>query len=74
MVLHVDLDVIDGAELPGLWYPTPDGPSRAEVVAAVRRVLDSGRVIALHIACPWEPGRDEENRARLLAELTQPTG
>ncbi|GHF43243.1 arginase [Amycolatopsis bartoniae] len=74
VVLHVDLDVIDGAELPGLWYPAPDGPSRAEVVAAVRRVLDSGQVVALHIACPWEPGQDEENRSRLLAELTQSTG
>ncbi|SFK63438.1 arginase [Amycolatopsis sacchari] len=70
VLLHVDLDVIDSAELPGLLFPAPDGPTRSAVLTAVRRLLDSGRVAALHVACPWEPGRDQENRRRLLSELT----
>ncbi|TVT24612.1 arginase family protein [Amycolatopsis acidiphila] len=70
VVLHVDLDVIDAGELPGLLFPVSGGPSRDEVVAAVRRVLDSGQVVAFDVACPWHPGQDNDNRARLLAEIT----
>lgn len=70
VVLHLDVDVIDAAELPGLLFPVSGGPSRDAVLAAVRRILDSGQVVALDIACPWYPGQDNDNRARLLAELT----
>jgi arginase len=55
LVLHVDVDVIDSGELPGLRFPAPGGPTRAAVVAAVRRVLATGRVAALNLACPWHP-------------------
>lgn len=71
VVLHVDVDVIDAAELPGLLFPASGGPARDTVLAAVRRVLESGRVVALDIACPWEPGQDTENRRALLAEITR---
>ena len=54
--LHVDFDVIDSAELPGLMYPVPDGPSRKKVGKAIRRVLDTGRVVAVGGACTWVPG------------------
>ncbi|HET6500726.1 MAG TPA: arginase family protein [Amycolatopsis sp.] len=71
IVLHVDVDVIDCAELPGLGFPAPDGPSSAAVIASVKRILAEGDVVAVHIACPWNPvqGRDHENRARLLKQL-----
>ncbi|MEV4053722.1 arginase family protein [Amycolatopsis sp. NPDC049688] len=72
LVLHIDVDVIDPAELPGTRFPAPDGPTQAAVLDAVRRVLDTGRVVAVDIACPWHPARDEQDtatRARLLAEL-----
>jgi arginase family enzyme len=72
LVLHVDLDVIDSAELPGLLFPAPGGPSRRAVLDAVRQVLATGRVVAVDIACPWHPPRDEQEtaaRADLLAEL-----
>lgn len=70
VVLHVDLDVIDEAELPGLRFPVPGGPSTGDVVGAVHRVLDTGRVAALSIACPWHP-RDDPRRAGLLAVLAR---
>jgi arginase len=72
LVLHVDLDVLDPAELPGLLFPAPDGPSTAEVVAAVRRILATGRVVALDLACTWhaaEDGRVRRTRTDLLAAL-----
>lgn len=71
MVLHIDVDVIDSDELPGLRFPAPSGPSTAAVLAAVRRVVDSGRVVAVDVACPWNPGQgpDAEIRTRLLADL-----
>lgn len=69
VVLHVDVDVIDAAELPGLLFPVDGGPTREAVLAAVRGVLASGRVVALDVACPWKPGQDKENRRALLAEI-----
>lgn len=71
VVLHVDVDVIDADDLPGLLFPVHDGPPAGTVVAAVRRLLDTGRVAALSIACPWHPG-DDPRRADLLAALTRP--
>ncbi|HWE90555.1 MAG TPA: arginase family protein [Pseudonocardiaceae bacterium] len=72
LVLHVDVDVIDSAELPGLRFPVSGGPSAAAVVAAARRVLDTGRVVAVDIACPWHPGDRGQNEARasLLTRIT----
>lgn len=72
IVLHVDLDVIDGAELPGLRYSVPNGPSTAEVVTAVRHVLTTRDVVAFDLACPWHPVADNRPRAELLRALTAP--
>ncbi|MCI4063139.1 arginase family protein [Micromonospora sp. R77] len=73
IVLHVDVDVVDAAVLPGLLFPAPDGPSADDVVAACRRVVATGRVVAVDIACPWTSVADERvtgPRAELLARLT----
>ena len=73
LVLHVDVDVIDAGELPGLRFPAASGPSTDAVLRAVRRVLATGRVVALDIACPWHPARDDREaavRTALLAALT----
>ncbi|GIF37300.1 arginase family protein [Actinoplanes xinjiangensis] len=63
LVVHVDLDVIDAAEVPRLRFPVADGPSAAEVLAACGRLLATGRVAAVHVACPWLPATDEAERA-----------
>ncbi|OLF18626.1 arginase family protein [Actinophytocola xanthii] len=68
VVVHVDLDVVDAAELSGLLFPVPGGPSAGTVVEAVRRIRASGRVVALSVACTWHPG-DDPRRAELLAAL-----
>lgn len=72
LILHVDLDVIDAAELPGLLFPAPGGPPVSAVVEAVRRVLATGRVSVLDIACPWKPAgeqRAQQARTDLLRAL-----
>jgi arginase len=72
LVLHIDVDVITADDLPGLLFPVPGGPSWPAVVDAARRVLATGRVVAVDIACPWHPARDEQDtatRTRLLTEL-----
>lgn len=73
LLLHVDLDVIDPDEVPGMLFPTPGGPSADAVAGAVHRVMDTGRVRAVSIGCTWHPDRDEELpgglRAKLLTSL-----
>jgi arginase len=72
LVVHADLDVIDPGELPGLRVPAPGGPSAGEVVAALRRLQATGRVVAWDIACTWLPatsGAQTRVRRQLLASL-----
>ena len=71
LILHIDLDVITPAELTGMRVPAPGGPSADAVLAAARRVLGTGRVVALDLACTWLPGGQDPTglRSRLLAEL-----
>jgi arginase len=56
LYLHIDLDVIDPAQLPGLRYPAPGGPVAADVASAISRVLGTGRVAAVGVGCTWHPG------------------
>lgn len=53
LILHVDVDVIDSGDLPGLLFPVPDGPSLTSVLDAVRRIIATGNVVALDFAFPW---------------------
>ncbi|GAA1774603.1 arginase family protein [Luedemannella helvata] len=71
LLLHVDCDVVAAEDLPGLRFPVPGGPSAAAVVAALARVLATGRVAALDIACTWDPAAPDPTgaRPRLLADL-----
>jgi arginase len=72
LVLHMDVDVISTDEMPGMRFPAPNGPTQQVVLDAARRVLATGRVIVVDIACPWHPASDQQGtatRARLLTEL-----
>jgi arginase len=65
VLLHVDVDVIDASEVPGLRFPAANGPSSASVGSALRRLLASGQVAAFDIACPWrEPATSAESEVR----------
>ena len=74
LIVHVDLDVTDPAELRGLLFPAPGGPPACQVVAAVHRILATGRVTVLDIACPWHPtSQDQVQQARARACSTNPS-
>ncbi len=62
LYVHVDLDVIDSAQLPGLRYPAPGGPGPGQVTDALRRVLGTGLVAAVGLACTWHAGNDAAAR------------
>ena len=53
LYLHVDVDVLDPGELPDLRYPASGGPPAAQVLAAVSRVMATGRVAATGVAATW---------------------
>jgi arginase len=71
LLLHIDVDVIDSGDLPGLKFPVPGGPSRESVLASVRRIMATGRVAALDSASPWHPpdGDDTSVPSRLRHNL-----
>jgi arginase len=56
LYVHVDVDVLDPADVPGLRYPAPDGPPSARLAAALRMLVGTGRVAAIGVACTWHPG------------------
>jgi arginase len=65
VLLHVDLDVIDASEVPGLRFPVGNGPTAEAVIKALARLLASGRVAALEITCPWfDPDGPADTAAR----------
>ncbi|MFY1576747.1 arginase family protein [Verrucosispora sp. WMMD703] len=72
LVLHIDVDVIDSGEVPGLRFPVPNGPPADAVVAACARLFATGRVVAFDVACPWLRTDDEGQRTirtQLLSRL-----
>jgi arginase len=63
LYLHLDVDVVDPEELPGLRFPAAGGPGWPAVTEAVARVLGTGRVAALGVGCTWHPGRGVGERS-----------
>lgn len=67
LYLHVDLDVCDPGEVPDLLYPAPGGPAVDDVLAAIARVVATGRVAAVGIAATWhQAGTAAAEHAALL--------
>lgn len=72
LLVHVDVDVIDASEVPGVRYPVPGGPSTDAVVAAIQRLWASGRVVGFSLGCGWHPPASPllgQARVDLLARL-----
>jgi arginase len=62
--LHVDLDIVDSAELAGLRVPAGSGPALALVADCVAAIASAARVAAAGIACTFLPGRSGDPAAR----------
>jgi arginase len=74
--VHVDVDIVNGADLPQTLYPEPGGPSAAEVSRALAHLRDTRDVVAVSMTS-WSPPLDADNRAAeyclgLLDTLTAP--
>ncbi len=67
VIVHVDLDVIDPAELAGLRFPAPGGPSLRDVAAGVAAVARRREIAALDVAATWRPA--DANRQQTDAAL-----
>ncbi|GAA2141376.1 arginase family protein [Glycomyces algeriensis] len=66
--LHIDLDVIDADTVPGLRYPVTPGPTPDQIRDTALRILATGRVAAMTIACTWHPGSEAPLEVRKLID------
>ena len=75
LYIHLDLDVLDPAEVDGLQFPVAGGLQTAQLAGALRMLAGTGRVAAVGVACTWRPGpgtglRHPEVLTEVLQTLT----
>lgn len=70
--LHIDVDIIDGAELPGLRYPVSPGPGLGLVEDCLAGIMATADVAGACIACTWSPGH--LNQRPVITRLAQALG
>jgi arginase len=70
--LHLDIDVLDPAELPGLRFPVPGGVDGGELSRAVAGLMATGRVAAIGLGCTWWPDRVDRPRVDALLDMLLP--
>ena len=70
--LHLDGDVLDPAEAPGVDFPAPGGWSGERLDAEMAALAATGRVVGVSVCC-GNPRRDPDGRgARAYARALQP--
>jgi arginase len=62
--LHLDVDVIDSAQLPGLRFPSGPGPSLTQIEECLAAACAAADVRAACIACAWLPDRVSNQTTR----------
>jgi arginase len=62
--LHLDVDVIDSAQLPGLRFPSGPGPAVTQIEECLAAVCATADVRAACIACAWLPDRISDQTTR----------
>jgi len=55
--LHLDVDIVDGSNLPGLRFPAPDGPTLSVVEDCLAQIADCASAAPACISCAWESAR-----------------
>lgn len=61
LYIHLDVDVVDIAEMPAMSYPAPGGPSLDTVEAVVRRIGRDGRIAGILVSL-WNGELATDNR------------
>jgi arginase len=70
--LHLDGDVLDPTDAPGVDFPAPGGWSGARLDAELAALAATGRVVGVSVCC-GNPHRDPDGRsARAYARALQP--
>ncbi len=73
--LHLDIDVIDGAQLPGARFPSGPGPSLAQIEECLAAACATANVAAAYIACAWLPEHvGDETSRQTITRLTAALG
>jgi arginase len=73
--LHLDIDVIDSAELPGARFPAGAGPSLAQIEESLAAACATADIAAAHIACAWLPEHVSDQASRqTITRLTAALG
>ena len=73
--LHLDIDVIDGGELPGARVPSGPGPSLAQIEECLAAACAAADITAAHIACTWLPEQVSDQTSRqTITRLTAALG
>ena len=62
--LHLDVDVLDSTQVPGLRFPSGPGPSVARIERCLAAVCATGDVRGASIACAWLPERVGDRATR----------
>lgn len=75
--LHVDIDVVDSQDAPGVDYPAADGPSAQEVEHALKTIVKHFPIKAAALTA-YNPERDSEEKTlqiglHLLMQLAEST-
>ncbi len=65
--VHIDMDVLDPAEVGGHPLTVPDGPSSNELAGAVRHMFADSKVVALGIASTPAGSMDIDGKSRRAA-------
>jgi arginase len=73
--LHLDIDVIDSAQLPGARFPSGTGPSLAQIEECLAAACATTEVAAAYIACAWLPEHVGDQTTReTITRLTAALG
>jgi arginase len=73
--LHLDIDVIDGAQIPGARFPSGLGPSLTRIEECLAAVCATADVVAAYIACAWLPDLVSDPTTRdTIARFTRALG
>jgi arginase len=73
--LHVDVDIMDSTEVPGLRFPAGPGPTLSDIENCLSAITASANVAAACLACAWLPGQVGRPPAReAIARLADALG
>ncbi|MER6900463.1 hypothetical protein, partial [Amycolatopsis sp. NPDC000740] len=73
--LHLDIDVLDSADLSGARFPSGPGPSLAQIEECLAAAAASADLAAAYLACAWLPEHvNDEATRQTISRLTAALG